>query len=87
MTAGVSRPHCCGRPSGNSKLVSVLSPPSARPFLAHGDKAYRDELVRMFVDVPSGPEHDQFFRDFKETLKKRFEQLDLWVTSHDIRVL
>jgi hypothetical protein len=38
----------------------------------HGEKAYRDELVRMFVDVPAGLEHDQFFREFKETLKSRF---------------
>ena len=52
-----------------------------------GEKTYRDELVRMFVDVPATPEQDQFFRDFKETLKGRFEQLDVWVTSHDIRIL
>ena len=52
-----------------------------------GEKTYRDELVRMFVDVPAGPEHDQFFQDFKKTLKDRFQQLELWVTSHDIRVL
>jgi hypothetical protein len=32
-------------------------------------------------------EHDQFFQDFKETLKERFQQLEIWVTSHDIRVL
>ena len=53
----------------------------------HGEKSYRDELVRMFVDVPASPEQDQFFQDFKQTLKERFQQLELWVTSHDIRVL
>jgi len=52
-----------------------------------GEKSYYDELVRMFVDAPASPEHDQFFREFKETLKSRFQQLDVWVTSHDIRVL
>jgi hypothetical protein len=41
----------------------------------------------MFVDVPASAEHDRFFQDFKEILKARFQQLDLWVTSHDIRVL
>ena len=41
----------------------------------------------MFVDVPANPEHDEFFQQFKEKLKVRFQQLDLWVTSHDIRVL
>ena len=30
-----------------------------------GEKTYRDELVRMFVDVPVSPGQDQFFRDFK----------------------
>jgi hypothetical protein len=52
-----------------------------------GEKTYRDELVRLFVDVPADPQHEQFFRDFKETLKQRFQQLELWVTSHDIRIL
>ena len=52
-----------------------------------GGKSYRDELVRMFVDAPATPEHDQFFLEFKETLKGRFQQLEIWVTSHDIRVL
>lgn len=33
----------------------------------HGEKSYQDELVRMFVDVPASPDHDQFFREFKET--------------------
>jgi hypothetical protein len=53
----------------------------------HEEKTYRDELIRLFVDVPASPEHDQFFLDFKTTLKNRFQQLDIWVTSHDIRVL
>jgi hypothetical protein len=52
-----------------------------------GEKSYRDELVRMFVDVDASREHDQFFQDFKETLKARFQQVEIWVTSHDIRVL
>ena len=41
----------------------------------------------MFVDVAATPEHDQFFQEFKEKLKERFQQLEIWVTSHDIRVL
>ena len=90
MRAGGSQPGCSGRPSGSSKLVSAPCPPSVRQSSVPGGKerkTYRDELVRMFVDVPVSPGQDQFFRDFKETLKERFQQLDLWVTSHDIRVL
>jgi hypothetical protein len=55
--------------------------------VAAGEKTYHDELVRMFVDVPPRPEHDRFFQDFKEVLRERFQQLEIWVTSHDIRVL
>ncbi len=52
-----------------------------------GEQRYEDELVRLFVDVPDSPDHEQFFREFKEALKQRFQQLEIWVTSHDIRVL
>ena len=51
------------------------------------ERSYQDELVRLFVDVPANSEHDQFFVDFKATLKERFGQLEIWITSHDIRVL
>ena len=52
-----------------------------------GAKTYHDELVRMFVDVSATSENDAFFTDFKEKLKSRFGQLDIWITSHDIRIL
>jgi hypothetical protein len=51
------------------------------------DQLYRDDLVRVFVDVPDAPESIQFFRDFKEKLKARFRQLDIWVTMYPIDVL
>ncbi len=50
-------------------------------------KSYRDNLVRLFVDVPDLPEHRQFFIEFKERMKSRFQQLDIWVTSHPLGVL
>lgn len=43
----------------------------------HQGEAYRDELVRIFVDVPDLSENRQFFTDFKERLKARFQQLDI----------
>jgi hypothetical protein len=48
---------------------------------------YRDELVRVFADVEDTPENRQFFINFKTRLKSRFEQIDLWLTSHPIDVL
>ena len=53
----------------------------------HGGKSYRDELVRVFVDVPDTPENVEFFRAFKERLKFRFQQLDIWMTSHSVEVI
>ena len=45
---------------------------------------YEDNLARFFVDVPDRPEHREYFRQFKEALKVRFQQLDIWITSHPI---
>ena len=47
----------------------------------------KDNLARFFVDVPDRPEHREYFRQFKETLKTRFQQLDIWITSHPIDVI
>ena len=53
----------------------------------HGGAVYQDNLVRFFVDVPDRPEHREFFQRFKETLKSRFQQLDIWITSHPLDVI
>ena len=48
---------------------------------------YEDNLTRFFVDVPDEPDNREFFRSFKEKLKVRFQQLDIWVTSHPLDVI
>ena len=48
---------------------------------------FRDDLIRVFVDVPDEPESRQFFVDFKERLKARFDQIDIWMTTYLIEVL
>ncbi len=53
----------------------------------HEGTIYRDNLTRFFVDVPDLPEHRAFFKDFKEQLKQRFNQLDVWITSHPVDVI
>src|SRR5262245_14644261 len=40
---------------------------------------FRDDLVRVFVDVADLPENRQFFVGYKERLKARFQQLDIWL--------
>jgi hypothetical protein len=53
----------------------------------HQGHTYSDELVRIFVDVPDLPVNRQFFQDFKQRLKSRFGQLEIWVTTHPLEVL
>jgi hypothetical protein len=53
----------------------------------HEDTVYHDELVRIFVDTQDTPANRAFFRQFKEKLKTRFQQLDIWLTVHPIEVL
>lgn len=48
---------------------------------------YHDQLLRARVDVEDSPENWQSMRDFKETLKDRFEQLDIWITAHRIEIV
>jgi len=51
------------------------------------DQLYRDELVRLFLDVPDTVDNLQFFIDYKETLKTRFDQRDIWITTYLIEAL
>ena len=48
---------------------------------------FRDHLTRLFSDVPDTPENHQFFIQFKERLKNRFQQLDIWLTTYPIEVI
>jgi hypothetical protein len=50
----------------------------------HEGRSYRDDLVRLFVDVPDEPENRQFFQEFKEHLKSRFQQIEIWMTTYPI---
>ena len=60
---------------------------TTRGLWQHQGQEYRDELVRVYVDVPDTPESLQFFRDFKERLKTRFKQIDIWMTTYPIDVI
>ena len=53
----------------------------------HEGKSYRDELMRVFTDVVDTPENRQFFREFKEQLKSRFKQIDIWMTTYPVEVI
>ncbi len=53
----------------------------------HQGQRFRDDLMRVFVDAENQPEHRQFFIAYKEQLKTRFKQLDIWMTIYPIDVV
>jgi hypothetical protein len=53
----------------------------------YGSMTFQDNLTRFFIDVPDEAQHLQFFKAFKETLKARFQQIDIWITSHPLEVI
>jgi len=53
----------------------------------HEDQLYRDELIRVFVDTLDVAESRAFFTEFKERMKERFQQIDIWMTTYPIEVL
>lgn len=52
----------------------------------HQGAEFRDDLIRVFVDVEDKPEHREFFRIYKRQLKARFRQIEIWLTSFPIDV-
>jgi hypothetical protein len=52
----------------------------------HGGVVYRDDLVRLVVDVPDLVKNRQWMGKFKSRWKSRLEQLELWVISYRIEL-
>jgi hypothetical protein len=50
-------------------------------------QVFEDDSMRVVVDVADLPENREFFRKFKERLKARFRQIDIWMTTHTIDVV
>jgi hypothetical protein len=53
----------------------------------HEEDLYSDDLMRVVIDVEDLPEHRQFFQDFKERLKSRFRQIEIYMTTHLIDIV
>lgn len=53
----------------------------------HEGTEYRDELIKIFVDVPDLLENRAFFQQYKESLKERFRQIDIWLTTYPVDVI
>ncbi len=52
----------------------------------HGGVVYRDDLVRVVVDVPDDGANRAWMKEFKQRWLSRLEQLELWVVSYLIDV-
>lgn len=50
-------------------------------------QTYRDDLVRIFVDVQDVPETREYFIEFKERMKTQFQQIDIWLATYPIEIL
>jgi hypothetical protein len=50
-------------------------------------KSFKDDLMRIYVDVEDTRETRDFFSQFKLRTKSRFQQLDIWITTHSIEVI
>jgi hypothetical protein len=48
---------------------------------------YEDLLMRVTVDSSEPEEAKVFFQQYKGVLKARFEQLDIWITAHDVDLI
>lgn len=51
-----------------------------------GGVIYRDDLVRIVVDVADTAINRQWMKDFKTRWKAKLEQLELWLVSYRIEI-
>ena len=47
---------------------------------------YRDNLVRLVVDIPDSAANRRWMKQFKERWKKKLEQLELWMVSYHVNI-
>jgi hypothetical protein len=52
----------------------------------HRGVFYKDYLTRIVVDVADSPDNRVWMKGFKERLRIRLEQIELWVVSYPIEV-
>lgn len=64
-----------------------FQPNAVQGIWLHEGIRHEDELRRIVVDVEDAPEIEQFFLEFKQRLKARFEQLEIYIVSYVVNVL
>lgn len=76
----------------NQELVVRFGATTTDTIMASGSWVYegviyKDKLIRIRVDAEDSEEVRKFFKDYKEVLKQRFQQIDIWITGYYIDVI
>lgn len=76
----------------NEELVDKFGATTTDSIVATGSWLYKgvlynDKLMRIRVDADDSRDTRKFFVGFKETLKKRFMQIDIWITAYEIETV
>src|SRR6266576_1458831 len=52
----------------------------------HRGQRFEDNNVCVAVDVDETPEIASFFAQYKEVLKQRFQQIEIYIVSYEVRM-
>jgi hypothetical protein len=52
----------------------------------YGGTRYRDDLLRIRIDT-NDPTANAFLRAHKPIWRERFQQIDIWITAHEIEII
>ena len=52
----------------------------------HAGVVYRDNLARIFVDMPDNKKNRTWMKAFKRRWKEKLQQLELWMVSYQIDI-
>ena len=64
-----------------------LSPHAVIGTWVHGETRYEDQTMRLVVDVNDTAENRKFFVRLQAKLRKRFDQIEIYVASYAIDIL
>ena len=52
----------------------------------HAGVTYRDNLVRVVIDVPDSQKNRRWMKLFKQRWKTKLDQLELWMVSYPVTI-
>ncbi|MFZ0512624.1 MAG: hypothetical protein WAM14_13530 [Candidatus Nitrosopolaris sp.] len=68
------------------KACTFLGPTQGM-WIDNEEKEYNDIHCGFYVMAPNTEKSTNFFKNYKETLKKRFKQLDVLITYYPVEIL